>query len=151
MKNRDFVSSLAGIALGILFCLGGWKYKLSYFGGPGAGFFPFLFGMVLILLSFIVLITSFPDFKKPAEKFFPQKDSRKKILLATGALLIYGFLLPYTGFIIITFLLILFLLRFIEPAKWPSILLASSLTTAISYIIFELWLGVQLPKGILRI
>jgi len=150
MRNRDFFSSLIFIALGTIFCTGGLKYKLSHFGSPGAGFFPFLFGLVLIGLSVGLLIVSATELKKPSENFFPQKDSLRKILLAAGALLAYILGLPYTGFLLITFLFIVFMFRFIEPANWPPTLLAAFLTSAISFVIFELWLGVQLPKGFLR-
>ena len=151
MKNRDFLSSMIFVALGVIFCTGGLKYKLSHFGSPGAGFFPFLFGLVLIGFSTILLISSIPEFKKPSEKFFPQKDSFRKILMAVMALLVYILVLPHSGFLLITFLFIVFTLRFIEPAKWTSTLLAAFLTTAISFVLFELWLGVQLPRGFWRV
>lgn len=139
------------IALGIIFCTGGLKYKLTHFGSPGAGFFPFLFGSVLIVLSIGLLAVSFIGPKKPPERFFPQKKNLSKILLAVGALLVYILVLPYTGFSLITFLFIVFMLRFIEPTNWTPTLLAAFLTTAISFVLFELWLGVQLPRGFWRI
>lgn len=151
MINRDFVSSMIFIALGIIFFTGGMKYKLSHFGSPGAGFFPFLFGLVLIGFSISLLIVSITEFKMPSEKFFPQKDGLRKILMAVGALLVYILVLPHTGFLFITFFFILFLLRFIEPANWTSTLLAAFLTTVISFVLFELWLGVQLPRGFWRV
>ncbi len=139
------------IALGAIFCAGGLKYDLTHLGGPGAGLFPFLFGFVLIGLSVVLLAGSITKFKKSLENFFPQENSLRKILLAVGSLLGYIFLLPYTGFPLITFLFIVFMFRAIEPAKWTSTLLAAFLTTAISFVIFEIWLGVQLPRGLWRI
>ena len=151
MKNCDLVSSMIFIVLGIIFCTGGLKYKLSHFGSPGAGFFPFLFGLVLIGFSISLLVLSITGVKKPSEKFFPQKDSLRKILMAVLALLVYILVLPHTGFLLITFLFIVFTLRFFEPANWTSTLLAAFLTTVISFVLFEIWLGVQLPRGFWRV
>jgi putative tricarboxylic transport membrane protein len=151
MRSLDFISGMVFIALGVIFCAGGLKYNLTHLGGPGAGFFPFLFGFVLIGLSVALLVSSLTKFKKSFEIFFPQETSLRKILLAVGSLLGYIFLLPYTGFLLITFLFIVFMFRAIEPANWTSTLVAAFLTTAISFLIFEIWLGVQLPRGLWRV
>jgi hypothetical protein len=151
MRYLNLIGGLVFIALGIIFCAGGLKYKLFHFGSPGAGFFPFLFGLVLIGLSISLFFVSLFAVKKPSEKFFAQDDSLRKILLAVGALLAYILLLPYTGFLIITFLFIVFMFRFIEPANWTSTILSAFLTTVICFVLFELWLGVQLPRGFLRL
>jgi hypothetical protein len=151
MKNRDFVSSMIFIALGVIFCTGGIQYKLSHFGSPGAGFFPFIFGLVLIGLSASLLVVSITQVNEPSEKFFPQKDSLRKILMVAVALLLYILFLPFFGFLLITFFFIVFMFRFIEPANWTSTLLAAFLTTVISFVLFELWLGVQLPRGFWRV
>lgn len=151
MRNLDFISGLVFIALGAVFCVGSLKYDLTHLGGPGAGLFPFLFGFVLIGLSVVLLAGSISKFKKSWGNLFPQENSLRKILLAIGSLLGYIFLLPYAGFPLITFLFVVFMFRAIEPAKWTSTLLAAFLTTAISFGIFEVWLGVQLPRGLWRI
>lgn len=151
MKYLDLISGMVFIAIGIIFVAGGMKYKLFHFGSPGAGFFPFIFGLVLIGFSIILFVVSLVAVKKPSENFFAQKDSLRKILLAVGALLVYIILLPYTGFLVITSLFIVFMFRFIEPANWTSTILAAFLTTVICYVLFELWLGVQLPRGIWRV
>jgi predicted branched-subunit amino acid permease len=59
-------------------------------------------------------------------------------------------LLTWLGFVITTFLFILFLLRAVERRKW---LLSASAALSISaafYIVFGLWLKAQLPAGILE-
>ncbi len=156
VKNRDLISSLFWIGVGTLFCLWALKYGFMRLGTPGAGFFPFITGIILISLSSIIFISSLPFKKRKGdvefgEKFFPQKDSLKKILFALVALFAYGVVLKYLGFLLATFLFMIFLLRYIEPQRWTTVLTASLLTSIASHIVFKLWLKVQLPAGILGI
>ena len=152
MKYRDVISSLFWIAVGLTFCIGSLEFGFSRMGTIGGGFFPFLAGMILISLSFILLVTALAGKKnnEPVkEKFLPQPDSWKKLLLALLALFTYVLVLKYLGFFLTTFLFMIFLLRFIEPQRWPVVLTAAILTSAAAHIVFNLWLKVQLPTGIL--
>jgi putative tricarboxylic transport membrane protein len=148
-RNRDIVSSLVCAGIGLLFFVGSFKYGDIRGGVPNAGLFPFLAGCLLMILSltaFFSAMTAKEEGKR--ETFFPQANSLKKLLILMSSLIAYEFSLALLGFIITTFLFMMFLLRFIEPQKWTMVVSASILTTAFSYIIFQLFLKVQLPHGI---
>jgi putative tricarboxylic transport membrane protein len=151
MRKKEAIGSSFWIALGLLFSAGAFRYGLFEEGVPGPGLLPLIAGIILISLGVGVLIPALKKEAKPkpAEKgFFPEKDSFKKLLLAVVALGVYGMALEYMGFLIMTFLFMIFLLRFIEPQKWTVVLTTSLLTAASSYLLFQLLLKVQLPKGI---
>jgi putative tricarboxylic transport membrane protein len=155
--NRELFSSVFWLAVGALFFFGSFRYSIFRSGIPGAGFFPFMGGILLIVLSLVVLISALaPSKKQPTaeeskEKFFSQKDSYKRILLALLALFVYWLALGYLGFLLTTFLFMLFLLRFIDPQRWITTLTVSFLTTISAYMLFNLWLKVRLPPGIWKI
>jgi len=153
MKYRDLISSLFWIGVGFTFCIGSLSYGFSRMGTIGGGFFPFLAGIILISLSFIVLVAALSVKKENEpvrENFLPQQDSLKKLLLALFALFTYVLVLKYLGFFFTTFLFMVFLLRFIEPQRWMVVFTAAILTSAGAYLVFNLWLKVQLPRGLLR-
>jgi putative tricarboxylic transport membrane protein len=154
MKNRDLVSSLFWIAVGILFFVGALQQGLIRKGVPGPGFLPFLTAIVFISLSLLVLGTALGKRQKESgaeEKieFFPARDSWKKILLALFALLGYGVSLGYAGYILTTFLFMLFILRLIEPKSWKVGFVIAAATVISTYLLFVVLLEVQLPRGIL--
>jgi putative tricarboxylic transport membrane protein len=156
MKNRDLIGSLFWIGVGVIFCIGAVKYGLMRSGIPGPGFFPFLAGIILISLSLVVLISAIDVEKKKnetiaREAFFSQKGSWRKVLFTLVSLFGYGIAFEYLGFLLTTFLLMIFLLRFIEPQRWIIVFIAALLTVASSYVIFELCLDTHFPKGILGI
>jgi uncharacterized membrane protein YfcA len=154
MKKRDRVSSLFWMGFGAAFFIASWQSGLITQGIPGAGFFPFICGAVLIGLSLIILISSFGSGKKDEnageEKFFPEKGGWQRLTCAMTALVAYGICLPYGGFILTTFLFMLFMLRIIEPQRWSRVFLISFSTAVLAYFLFAA-LEVQLPQGILGI
>ena len=54
------------------------------------------------------------------------------------------------GFLIVTLLLFIFLLGVIEKKRWWFAVLVSLAVTALSYLLFEVGLQSQLPKGLLE-
>lgn len=154
MKNRDLFSSLFWMAFGVLFLVGAWQQGLMRKGVPGPGFLPFISGIVLISLSLMVLIPALGDKKEERgagekEKFFPQRDSPRKILLALVFLFAYGISLEYAGYLLTTFLFMVFISRLVEPERWRTVLILAFFTSVLSYLLFVVLLEVQLPKGIL--
>jgi putative tricarboxylic transport membrane protein len=152
-RNRDLISSLFSIAVGIIFCAGSMKYGDVRAGFPNAGFFPFVGGAGLVLLSLIQLFGIYLGNRKTGEEkpeaFFPQKESLKRIVVTLAILFFYCIALQYVGFLIATFLFMVLLLRCIEPQRWTVLLITALLTSTFSYLLFEILLKAQLPKGIL--
>ena len=157
MRNRDIISGLFWTVVGVIFLAGGWQYGIFRGSIPGAGFFPFMASIILVALSMSVSITAlWPKDRKTSrlderKRFFSHPDSWKKILLALIGLLFFWQGLGYLGFLLTTFLFIIFLLRVIEPQKWLTVLTTSILTTGITYIVFNMLLKVRLPAGILKL
>lgn len=154
MKNRDLIGSLFWAAVGGAFSVGALKYRLFKGAVPGAGFLPFLAGVILVALALALFISAVRSRGNKAgmasnERFFAHPESWKKVLLALTALLAYWVVLEHLGFLITTYLLLLFLLRVIEPQKWLVAVATALVATTFSYALFNLWLKVQLPKGIL--
>jgi putative tricarboxylic transport membrane protein len=155
MKYRDLVSSLFWMAFGALFCVPAWQYGLV--GGPGIpgpGCLPFIVGLSLISLSLTIFIPAVKSVKEKtepeAERFFPEKDSSRKLLVALAALLTYGIVLEPLGYLPTSFLFMVVVLRWIEPQKWRRALIFAVLAAALSYTLFTA-LKVELPAGLFRI
>ena len=156
MKKQDRISSLFWLGFGLLFAIGGWQQGLIKRGVPGPGFLPLICGVVLIGLALIVLIPTLgpgKDEKREStgqEKFFPEKGSGSRLAYTLTALVAYGICLPYGGFLLITFVFMLFMLRLMEPQKWSRAILLSLSTAILAYLLFGA-LEVQLPQGMLGI
>ncbi len=150
MARRDLLSSAAWFVIGLVFCGGALRYKLTHLGAYGPGFYPFVMGCVLVVLSAALIIVSFRNRGEAAtDSDSAAPGGARRIIFVLIALFGYGAALPYAGFLVTTFLLIVFLLRYIEPVRWPPVIVISLATTLASYALFVRWLGVQMPRGIL--
>jgi hypothetical protein len=154
MKKRDRASGLFWLGFGVLFVIGAWQHGLLRKDIPGPGFLPFIYGIIMIGLSLMVLIPAFGSGKKEniggdeRGKFFPEKGSRQRLAYVMTALVAYGLFLHYLGFFLTTFVFMLSMLCLMKPRKWARIFLLSLSTAILAYLFFDA-LEVQLPLGIL--
>jgi len=130
-------------------CIGGLKLGFGSFQQPQAGFMPFFAGLLLGCLALLDLASGFMDrWKEEKEdKTIWSEINWRKLILTMGILFVYTFLSSTLGFIIGTTLLFLYLFRMMEPRPWWIVLLASLTTTGLFYLVFQIGLESQLPRG----
>jgi putative tricarboxylic transport membrane protein len=147
--GRDKWSSLFWMGLGIVICIFSVRLTLGTLRNPGPGFLPFATGAILAGLSFIYHLQSRGSLSaenKP-KPIWKDKDRGVKMVLTVFALMGYSLAMEYLGFLMSTFVFLAFLLRFIEPQRWSVVLWGSLLTSSASFLIFEVLLQCQLPRG----
>ena len=151
MRNTEQSSSLFWLVIGIGIVLCSLKYGIGTFHEPGPGFITFFAGAILNILSLGLFFSSFRDQEGQSDlKSLWAGLETGKVLYVILLLVAYLFLLKPVGFLIGTFFLLSLLFRAKGAYRLRTIFLMSFLVTAGSYIIFEIWLKAQLPKGILQ-
>ena len=153
MKKAD---QWSGLALSILSAGMIWAALRLPYGNvhnPGPGFFPLWLGVILggMSIALFVQTTRGKESERTLKEILEEDVRWGKVLLVLGALIIYGFLMDYIGFLIVTFLLMIVLLRFIEPQPWMVVIAWALGGSVGSYLIFEVWMKLRLPKGFLGI
>lgn len=138
--------ALFWVALGILVCYGASQLGLGSVTEPGSGFIFFWSGLILVILSLIALAESLRSSEEIAQE--TGGVNWAKIGLVLLALVLYAFFFERLGFVATTFVLLMFLLRWIERITWARSLGVASAAALGSFAIFELWLNIRLPKGI---
>lgn len=139
--------ALFWVALGILVCYGASQLGLGSVTEPGSGFIFFWSGLILVILSLIALAESLRSSEEIAQETGGMNWA--KIGLVLFSLVLYAFFFERLGFVATTFVLLMFLLRWIERITWARSLGVASAAALGSFSIFELWLNIRLPKGIL--
>jgi len=151
MRRYDQMSSLVWLAFAIYICIESSRLSFGSFHNPGPGFLPLLVGILLGLFSIVVFLQAF--LSKETEEIVQSwysKEKWKKLIWVLVALFAYAVCLEILGFLISTFLLLVFLfLSGMEPKRWGVAIGGSAIASVSSYAVFELWLRTQLPKGIL--
>ena len=147
MKRLDLRSSSFWMVVSVLTIILSSKLPFGSFANPGAGFLPLLVAGLMFLLSFILFIQSFSKGEGGIKTHWARSGTGR-VLLILVSLLFYGLFLEKLGFILMTFLLMGFLLLAIGKVKKSVVFLLSFLSSLGCYGVFQLWLNVQLPKGI---
>jgi putative tricarboxylic transport membrane protein len=153
--EREKWSSLVWLGVGIFICIGSLRLSLGEFHNPGPGFLSFFAGLVIMGLALVVHLRSRKrrpgTAKEESEPIWGDRQKGYKMILTVTALLIYAVGMNYLGFPISTFLFLAFLLKVIEPQRWSVALIGSLIASAAFYVIFEIGLQSQLPKGLFQI
>jgi len=152
IEKRDRLSSLFWLVISIIVCIASIRLSVGTLRQPGSGFFPFLGGAILGLLSFIYLLTTFKS-KRVLEKSedVSSKINWLNIILTLAILFAFPLLLDLIGFAPTTFIFFAFLFRFIEPQRWFIVLGGAGGAAVFCYFFFQFWLGIKFPIGILGI
>ena len=143
----DTWSAVFWFAVGLLVCYGGSRLGVGRVTDPGSGFIFFWSGVILAILSLVVFTGSLREVSAEAQEI--GGTNWKKISLVLAALVLYALVLEKLGFVLTTFVLLSFLLGLSEGKGWVRILGVASAAALGSFALFELWLKIRLPKGIL--
>jgi putative tricarboxylic transport membrane protein len=148
LKDYDFIPGVFFLILGLLIAYGAINLGLGNFHHLGVGMVPFLFSLLIILMSITILASSHNI--KRAIKGIQKTWSGvmfKKLVPVCLYLVCYGILIETAGYIVTTLLFFLIILKTISQLKFSAIAITSILVVAISYCVFVVILNVQLPSG----
>lgn len=145
LRRKDRKSSIFLASFGTLIAVTAYRFGLGALSDPGPGFLPFLGGVIMILLSAIVYLGASRG-DPESERELIQIGNRK-ILLMTACFVLYALSFRKFGFILANFLLLTILFQLLERKSWFASLFISAATIFVAYLIFVVWLQVQLPKG----
>lgn len=153
MKKSDQWSGLFLLILAIFMCWGSLGLPYGNIHNPGPGFFPLWLGVILALMSIglFVTITLQKETARNVRDILAEEIRWKEVLLVIIGLVLYGVLIDYIGYLLVTFLLMALLLRSVEPQPWTAVVGWALGGTLGSYLVFEVWMKLRLPRGILGI
>ncbi len=117
----------------------GWGFE-----GPKAGFFPFIIGVCLIAATGVNL---WNGLKTSKTKIFAEWDQLKQVGAVTAPIAVYIAAIPFIGIYVGSALLIAYFMMRISSYGPIRTVLVSVLVPLITFIVFERWFLVTLPKG----
>lgn len=150
MKEMDRMASLFWLGIGAAVVVSSWVYGIGDFHKPGPGFLGFFAGSGLAVLSVVLLVSS--SRKEPGKgglRGLWSGAEVSKALYVVILLAAYMLAINPVGFLISTFVLLFLLFRVRGKYRLGTVVFVAFLVTAGSYVVFDLWLNVPLPRGIL--
>ncbi len=139
------MAGLILILIGAGVIVGALKLRVGSATEPQPGFFPFVGGVLLLILSSILLVQTLRG-RSVGTKAFGELRRPAILIVAMAG---YVIILDGVGYVIATIMLSAIVLRILETKSWWVIVAVSVLLSVGSYILFDRLLGVTLPSGIL--
>jgi putative tricarboxylic transport membrane protein len=148
MRKAYIIANFVWLALAAAVCGESLRLNVGNFHAPGPAFLPFFAAALLGVLSLISLIQTWREKEEQETKVWAGTPFVKLVLLL-AVLFLYTALLQVLGFILGTFLLLLFLFRVVEPVGWKTVFIVTVLTMGGTYLLFGVLIESTLPKGFL--
>jgi hypothetical protein len=124
-----------------------WQLPFGAVTRPAPGFFPLCLAVGLTAVAALVWARALRGDPGVAAAAGPTRGGLARTVATLSALLAYAFTLERAGFGVATFVLIVVLLRAIEPQRWAVALGSAVGAVLASHVLFRVWLGVRLPVG----
>lgn len=149
MWQRELISSIILLLIAMVILIESGRLPFGSLRSPKMGFFPFILGILLGILSLFLLVQAIKEKEKRGSSARVRSQGLKRVSMTLGSVLAFIFLLEPLGYIISTFVLMAFLLLVIGSQKWWIAILVAFISSVVSFLIFGLLLGASLPAGIL--
>jgi hypothetical protein len=146
--SHRLVEIAVALAMAVLAAIGiigslqvgaGWSAE-----GPQAGFFPFYISLIVLASCAINL---FNVMHQDGERIFAEWGQLRQVLSVVIPATAYVFLVPVLGMYVSSGLLIGVFMKWLGGYKWLLVLLIAIGVPIITFLLFERWFLVPLPKG----
>jgi hypothetical protein len=113
--------------------------------GPRAGFFPFYIGLFILMASMVNLFSAFIDL--PREKLFAEWGQLGRVVSVIIPTAVFVAIIPTLGIYVSSALLIALFMKWLGKYRWSIVAAVSVGITVGTFLVFEKWFLVPLPKG----
>jgi|WetSurMetagenome_2_1015567.scaffolds.fasta_scaffold31290_2 putative tricarboxylic transport membrane protein len=148
MRRSNLYSSAFWLFFSVYIATESYRLGLGNWHDPGPGYFPFGAAMLLGCMAVSVLVNSLR--KGTDQKIQPtlkEKFHWTNVIMVLTSMVLYTLFLNTIGFVLCTFLIIVFFVKVIALQRWTSSIAAALGMAAGSYLLFSVFLKAPLPKG----
>jgi hypothetical protein len=142
-SQKDFWSGLMFVVVGLGFAWGATEYSFGSSARPGPAYFPFGLGILLAIMGALVWFASITVETEDGDRI--GAIAWKPLIIITGAVVMFGVILPRLGMILSLPLLIVVAALAGDEFHWKDALLNTVILTLGSWLIFIKGLNLVIP------
>ena len=142
-SQKDFWSGLMFVAVGLGFAWGATNYSFGSSARPGPAYFPFGLGILLAIMGALVWFASITVETEDGDRI--GSIAWKPLLIITGSVVMFGFILPKLGMILSLPLLIIVAALAGDEFHWKDSVISVVVLTLGSWLIFIKGLSLVIP------
>ncbi len=112
--------------------------------GPRSGFFPFWLGVILILASVLIGLQAW---RRATDEPFVTRAQLAPVLKVLWPATVMVILIHPLGLYVASVLYLAFYMRWVGHHGWLAVVLCAVGVPVLTFVVFELWFLVPMPKG----
>lgn len=150
MKRHEAIVGMVLLLFGMVTIILALRMPIGTFRMAGTGMFPLFLGILLVILSGAFILKIFFQGKEKQVKKESSPESTGspiQLTLFLGIMVLATLFFNQLGYPLISFLLMLGLLRILGIKRWGLNILISVVTAVGCYFLFVKWLDIPMPKG----
>ncbi len=134
------------LALGCAVVIVSWGYGFGSLGRPGPGLYPALVGAAISGFSFFILVS---EMRSGAGKSALDKEGARTLGLMMLTFCLWIVAMPLLGYVVVTLAATYAFCKIMRLEGWRKPLAVSGGTALFLYLLFDYWMYIDLPRGIL--
>jgi putative tricarboxylic transport membrane protein len=145
MRAADLATASILILLGGVVVLDSMRIGIGWgTDGPRSGFFPFWLGMILILASATIAVQAW---RRAIDKPFVTREQLSPVLKVLWPATVMVILITPLGLYVASAIYLAFYMRWVGRHGWLAVALCAIGVPLLTFVVFELWFLVPMPKG----
>ena len=142
-SQRDFLSGLMFLIVGIVFAIGATNYSMGTSARPGAGYFPLILSVLMALLGAVVLFKALTIETEGGDPVGP--IAWRPLIVIVASIAGFGVTLPLLGMLAAVPLLIVMVSFAGDEFSWKGVVINSVVLTAFAWFVFVWGLKLTIP------
>jgi putative tricarboxylic transport membrane protein len=135
------------LVLGVVIAVTSLEYGFGNFGRPGPGLYPFFIGVAIAVFALFILIS---ELRTDTAKPVLDREGALTLVLMTATFGLWIVAMPLLGYVVVTLLAAFAFCKIMKLEGWRKPLAVSGGTALFIYLLFDYWLYIDLPRGILE-
>jgi len=145
MRTADFITASILILLGGVVIFDAVRLGIGWGSdGPKSGFFPFWLALIMIVACGIIILQTK---QRPAGEVFVTREQLVPVLQVLWPATVMVLLTHFVGLYVASALYIGFYMRWVGRHSWATVVTLSIAIPVVTFLTFELWFLVPMPKG----
>jgi putative tricarboxylic transport membrane protein len=112
--------------------------------GPRSGFFPFWLAVIMTATCVLIIAQTL---RRAAGGVFVSREALRPVLSVLAPATAMVIVMQFTGLYVAATLYMAFYMRWVGGHRWSTIIAVSVGLSVVTFLVFELWFLVPMPKG----
>ena len=133
------------LAAGAVIAYVSWGYGFGSLSRPGPGLYPFFIGIAIVVFAFFTLAGNLRTIKT---HWVFDRGGRRTFAIMAATFCLWILAMPILGYVLVTLIGTFVFAKAVKLEGWGKPLALACGTALFIYLLFDVWLYIDLPRGV---